>query len=536
MHILYNARIYTLDDRHPTGSAILINTDKIVKVLHDPKEIQSLIKDGSTVSQDMNGGVIIPGLTDAHIHLQQYTESLSKVDCEVKSKDECLNRIRKRALKTPRGQWILGHGWNQNNWADGFGSAEELDAVAPHQPVYLTAKSLHAAWVNSAALEGARITQHTPDPPDGHIGRDHKGNPNGILFEGAMKLVSDVIPIQNIVELSESLLEAQSHLHRLGLTGVHDFDRDRCFAALQTLHDQKKLNIRVVKNIPIDNLDHAIALGIRSGFGDDFLRIGGVKAFADGALGPQTAAMLKPYQGDENNFGMLLLDEETLLEKSRQAAHNGLGMCIHAIGDQANHAVLNAFENLRAYENKLVKNGILNQPLRHRIEHVQLIHPHDENRLSHLGIIASMQPIHATSDMLMADKYWGERSSNAYAFKTQLNHGAILAFGSDAPVESPNPFWGIHAAVTRRRENGYPGPNGWYPQQRLSIHEAILAYTAGPAYAGRMENRLGILSPGFLADLIVLDVDPFTCEPELLRQIKLIGTMVGGNWVYGKYK
>jgi hypothetical protein len=246
--------------------------------------------------------------------------------------------------------------------------------------------------------------------------------------------------------------------------------------------------------------------------------------------------MLKPYQGDENNFGMLLLDEETLFEKSRQAAHNGLGMCIHAIGDQANHAVLNAFENLRAYENKLVKNGILNQPLRHRIEHVQLIHPHDENRLSHLGIIASMQPIHATSDMLMADKYWGERSSNAYAFKTQLNHGAILAFGSDAPVESPNPFWGIHAAVTRRRENGYPGPNGWYPHQRLSIHEAILAYTAGPAYAGRMENRLGILSPGFLADLIVLDVDPFTCEPELLRQIKLIGTMVGGNWVYGKYK
>ena len=228
-----------------------------------------------------------------------------------------------------------------------------------------------------------------------------------------------------------------------------------------------------------------------------------------------TAAMLEPYEDDPVNRGMLLIDAEELFEYGQSAAANGLPMAVHAIGDRANHEVLNAFEQLRKFESN---NGI--RGLRHRIEHVQILHPQDQHRLAELGIIASMQPIHATSDMLMADAYWGQRAAHSYAWRTQLEQGAILAFGSDAPVESPNPFWGLHAAVTRRRADGTPGPAGWYPEQRLNILEALRGFTAGPAYTAGMENRLGKLTPDYLADLLVLDVNPFTCEPDTLKEIQ----------------
>jgi hypothetical protein len=257
------------------------------------------------------------------------------------------------------------------------------------------------------------------------------------------------------------------------------------------------------------------------------LRIGGVKAFADGALGPRTAAMLQPYEGEPENRGMLLLDSEELYEHGKQAVENGLSMAVHAIGDRANHEVLEAFQQLREHETSL---GI--SRLRHRIEHVQLIHPRDAGRLAELGVFASMQPLHATSDMLMADQFWGERGGYSYAWRTQLQAGASLAFGSDAPVESPNPFRGLHAAVTRMREDGSPGIQGWYPEQRLSLTEALHAYTSGPAYLAHMETKLGKLAPGYLADLIVLDVDPFSCEPQQIRDLRPVATMVDGKWVY----
>jgi predicted amidohydrolase YtcJ len=313
----------------------------------------------------------------------------------------------------------------------------------------------------------------------------------------------------------------------MGLTGVHDFDRRDCFAALQTLHAAGDLHLRVLKSLPIDDLSHVIALGLRSGFGDDRLRIGGLKAFADGALGPHTAAMLAPYENDPDNRGMLLIDGEEMFERGREAVANGLSLAIHAIGDRANHEMLNAFEQLREFENSLGTPG----KLRHRIEHVQLIHPEDSPRLAQLGVIASMQPIHATSDMKMADAYWGQRAANSYAWRTQMQHGAQLVFGSDAPVESPNPFWGLHAAITRHRSDGSPGADGWYPEQRLSIQEAIRAYSTGPAYAAEMEDRLGKLAPGYWADLLVLEEDPFTCGPAILREIRPKAVMVGGEWV-----
>lgn len=524
MRILLNAIIHTLDDKGTTASAILIDKGKILAIGNED-DCQVLGLDVS--KEDLSGRTVIPGLTDAHIHLQHYALSLNKINCEVTTKQECLHRVTQRAQEIPPEDWVLGHGWNQNVWIDGFGTATELDKAVPDKPVYLTAKSLHAGWANSLALQTAQITKNTPDPPDGQIQRDEHGQPTGILLEGAMRLISEAVPQPSIDHIATAILKAQTKLWHMGVTSVHDFDRHECFAALQTLHTNRKLKLRVLKSLPIEDIDHAVALGLRTGFGDNWLRIGGLKAFADGALGPHTAAMLAPYENDPDNKGMLLVDGEELFERGREAVANGLSLAIHAIGDRANHEMLNVFEQLREFETMLETPG----KLRHRIEHVQLIHPEDTPRLAQLGVIASMQPIHATSDMRMADDYWGKRAAYAYAWRTQLQHGTHLAFGSDAPVESPNPFWGLHAAVSRRRADGSPGSDGWFPEQRISIQEAIRAYTTGPAYAAGMEDRLGMLAPGYLADLLVLEEDPFTCNPATLREIKPNSVMLGGEWV-----
>ena len=341
--------------------------------------------------------------------------------------------------------------------------------------MYLIAKSGHAAWANSLALKMAGITSSTANPIGGEIVREANGEPTGIFFEDAMELVSQIIPEPTAQQVAEALRDALPLFQRVGLTGVHDFDGARALQAWQILKENGELNFRVSKTIPVALLDHAIALGIRSGFGDDRLRINSVKSFADGALGPQTALMIDPYEGTTDNRGISTLDKEEMFENVRKASAAGLSSTIHAIGDKANHDVLDVYEASRKEEGT--------PRLRHRIEHVQLLHPDDFNRLGQLGIIASMQPIHATSDMLIADKYWGKRSSGAYAWRTQLNANARLAFGSDSPVESFNPFLGIHAAVTRRRADGSPSPDGWYSEQRLTVTEAVHGFTMGAAYA-----------------------------------------------------
>ncbi|RPI28735.1 MAG: amidohydrolase [Chloroflexota bacterium] len=528
MIILYNAKIITQNPVKPHVSALAIDRDRIIALGND-HEILAEFDKGGVEKYNLDGRVVIPGLVDAHIHLQHYALGLKKVECETSTRQECLNRVALRAQETPPGEWVLGHGWNQNDWPEGFGTASDLDAIAPDHPVYLTAKSLHAAWANTAALRQAGINAQTSDPPGGKLGRDSEGNLDGILFETAMDLVSRAVPVPSLEQVTRALNDVQPVFWQMGLTGAHDFDQRQCFAALQTLQQRGELKLRIVKSIPLDDLPHAVEVGLRSGFGDDFLRIGSIKVFADGALGPRTAAMFQPYETEPENRGMLMMDSEQLFEHGCLAVANGLGMAVHAIGDLANHEVLNAISQIRHYEreNRLPQT-------RMRIEHVQVLHPGDAHRLSELGVIASMQPIHATSDMTMAGQYWGNRSALSYAWKTQLESGAALAFGSDAPVESPHPFWGIHAAVTRRRRDGAPGPEGWYPEQRLSVAEALKAYTVGAAYAAGMEDRLGQLAPGFLADLLILDVDPFTCPPEQLLEIKPLATMVAGSWVWQK--
>lgn len=523
MKLLHNARIHTLNPAQPEASALVIDRERIV-ACGGPELLESF---PFAERQNMGGRVIWPGLTDAHIHLQQYALSLQKVDVETPTKAGALRRVAERAQITPEGDWILGHGWQQNDWDGEFGSAAELDAVAPNHPVYLTAKSLHAGWMNSAALRAAGITGNTPNPQNGQIVRGAHGLATGILLESAMSLADAAIPQPGAAQVAAAIRRAQPNLHRMGITGAHDFDYRPCLMALQLLRQNDELQLRVVKSVPPDLLEHAHALGLRSGFGDDFLRIGSYKVFMDGALGPRTAAMFQPYLNEPQNRGILNFDSEELFEMGRKCSEVGLSIAVHAIGDRAVHEVLETCERLRLYE----KEHALGHP-RHRIEHVQVIHPTDAPRLAKLGIIASMQPIHATSDMLAVDRYWGERARLAYAWRTQLDHGATLAFGSDAPVESPNPFLGMYAAVARRRADGSPGPEGWNPQEKLTLRQALAAYTTGAAYAARSENHLGQLAPGFLADLIVLEEDPFTAPAETLLTQQSAATLLAGEWVW----
>ncbi|HSG43745.1 MAG TPA: amidohydrolase [Anaerolineales bacterium] len=523
MKLLYKAHIHTQNEAQPRASALLIHRDRIIAV-GDADDLLSQYPNAE--KQDMGGRVILPGLTDAHIHLKNYALALQKVECETDTKDECLRRVEGRVKDAKPGEWILGHGWNQNTWGV-WPTAEELDAIAPKNPVYLTAKSLHAGLVNTVAMKLAKITSETRDPQNGQIQRDEDGNATGVLLETAMQLASDAIPETTLAENVAAIEKAQQVLWKMGVTGVHDFDRRDSFIALQILHAQNKLKLRVLKNLPVELLDQIDEVGLRAGFGDDMLRIGNIKVFMDGALGPHTAAMFQPYEGEEENRGILNMDGEELFEHGCKAAQAGLGMTVHAIGDRANHEVLNAYEQLRKYEkeNKLPHR-------RHRIEHVQVLHPDDISRLGKLDVIASMQPIHAISDMVMADEYWGERAKYSYGWKSQLDNGAWLAFGSDAPVDLPNPFLGLHAAITRRRANGSPSIGGWYAEQKLTIAEAWEAYTIGPAYAAYMEDRLGKLAPNYLADLIVLEKDPFACDPDELLTMQSSATMIGGEWVY----
>jgi predicted amidohydrolase YtcJ len=525
MILITNAKIVTLWDKLPHAQAIAIHAGRILAVGSD-QEIESLeTKDVKPV--DMGGKTIWPGLTDAHLHLENYALSLQRIDCETPTRAECLEKVHNAAQKAKSGSWIRGHGWNQNVWPEGFGTIQLLDQAAPYNPAYLTAKSLHAAWANTPALRLAGIDVNTPDPPGGRIQRAADGTPTGILLETAMQLVEQAIPTPSVAHVYEAIADAQPRLWQMGLTGVHDFDRRTCFLALQDLELGSRLKLRVLKSIPLEELDHAVALGLRSGFGSDRLRIGSVKCFADGALGPQTAAMLKPYSGSDDETGMLFLDSEEIYDIGQRAAESGLSLAVHAIGDRANHEVLSAYSQLRSFETQH------HLPhLRHRIEHVQVLHADHLSHLAQLNIIASMQPIHATSDMEIADRFWGTRARYAYAFKTLQDNHTRLAFGSDAPVESPNPFWGIHAAVTRCRHNGHPAQDGWYPQERFDLQSSLESYTIHPAYTAGWENHLGRLAPGYFADLIVLAQDPFTLPTEQLFNLKPLATMVSGEWVW----
>ncbi len=541
--LLVNGIIHTMDAEAPLASAVAVRSGRILFVGGDAEARAALgarAAEGGGASPecvDLDGRCVVPGLTDAHLHFRWFAESLCAVDAETATLGEALARVGEKARTVKPGAWVTGSGWNHNVWtgqtgAAGFPTRQHLDGVAPRNPVALKAKSGHAMWVNSLALERAGIAAETPDPEGGKIVRESAGDgrtPSGILLENAMRIVQAAIPAPSPRELAELMKTAQAALHRVGLTGIHDYDGALAFQALQEMEAGGELTLRVVKGIPRELLDQAIGLGLRTGFGGERLSIGALKMFADGALGPRTAWMLDPYEGASGSscLGIPTLSEEQMADDIRRANAAGIACAVHAIGDAACRAVLNACEKAAS-----AGVGQARGAPRNRLEHAQLLHPDDLPRLAALGVIASMQPLHATSDMLIADRHWGARSAGAYAWRSLLGSGARLAFGSDCPVEIPDPLAGIHAAVTRRRADGSPGPDGWRPEQKLTVEQAVRAYTAGATYAAGRERECGRIRAGMLADLTVLDRDIFVVEPHAIRETTAVATVADGTFVH----
>ncbi|HXM56371.1 MAG TPA: amidohydrolase [Candidatus Dormibacteraeota bacterium] len=441
-------------------------------------------------------GRTLPGLTDAHIHL----ESLARQKVEVslagtRSLEEALARVRRHASTLPAGAWVVGRGWYNDSWRDPrFPDRRSLDRACGGRPAVLLRKDAHSAWVSSAGLAAAGIDRSFVDPPGGVIDRDASGEATGIVREAAVDLVQRCVPRPDDERLDAAMAATLRDLSRLGVTSVHSMDRVAAFASLSRLHARRPLPVRVTWNLPAARMEHAERLGLRGGTGDDRLRIWGVKAFLDGSLGSRTAEML-------DGSGVQVLAQADLEELARRCLAAGLNLCVHAIGDGAVRRALDAFDPLAGSA----------RWWRPRVEHAQCVHPSDAPRFRRAGVVASMQPIHAVTDRALADREWGARAAHAYAWRMLLDAGAVLAFGSDAPVESADPLVGLDAATRWRRRVG------WHADQALTPAQALRAYTAGAAYAAGMEDRLGRLRPGLLCDLTIV------------RDGRVEATVVGGE-------
>ncbi|MCH7811540.1 MAG: amidohydrolase, partial [Chloroflexi bacterium] len=440
---------------------------------------------------------------------------------DVPSVEEAVRRAGERAASTSPAGWVRGAGWDQHLWPGGrFPSRRDLDAIAPDQPVVLTHTSAHCVWVNSAALRAANVTATTEPQPGGAIDRDEQGEPTGILRDNASRLIYDAMPRPSREERMAAVRDVVAHAHGFGITGVHAMDVGRGeLRALRTLIAAGGLRLRVRVYLSAARLDDWLG-HVRTGDGVELLRIGGVKFFADGALGSLTAWMLAPYAGSDDS-GLALQSPEELEAQLRQALEHGLAPAVHAIGDRANREALAILERTRDLAPELPR----------RIEHAQLLAPEEIARFAALGVTASVQPIHATQDMAKVDRYWGERGRTAYAFATLLANGANLAFGSDSPVETMDPLAGVHAAVTRRRSDGEPAA-GWYPEERISLEAALAAYSSGCAAAAGEEASVGKIAVGYHADFVVLSNDLFIIDPMEIPATRVETTVVGGEIVY----
>ena len=529
--ILFNGKLHTQDKKHPNESAIALRDGRILAIGNDA-EIKALSGD-KTEEIDLKGKRVLPGFTDSHIHFYEWALLLRGIMLEdTRSLAEVQTRVKNAAKNQAAGTWIIGQGWNQDNWGDPRTPTKaDLDKISPENPVILWRKDLHLALVNSLALEKAGINAQTPDPAMGIIQRNENGEPNGLLNELAINLVRDVIPTPPNDIVDKAMQKTMARLHKLGITGIHDFrimggeGGAPALRAFQRLHAKKMLKLRTLVMLPGEFVEQIARVGLESGFGDDFLRIGGVKLFSDGALGPRTAWMLENFE-NESHTGMPLTPMSEVAEKIALAEKSGLSTAIHAIGDRAIRELLDVYT-------EVLDGNAPEQDARpkHRIEHVQHSHPDDLDRLGSLGLVASVQPLHLPEDMDMVDKVLGKRGRWTYAFRDLLNAGTILAFGSDCPVVSPNPFLGIQAAVTRQRADGTPA-EGWYPSQCLTVEESVFAYTMGAAIAAGTEEMQGSLSPGKVADLVVLAQDIFEIPPLEIGKTEVEITIFDGEIVY----
>ena len=527
--IFHNAKIYTADDARPRAEAIAIRGDRIAAVGSSADVLK--MKGDATKVVDARGAAILPGLHDAHGHFSGLGASLQVLRLRgTASWEQIVGMVRRRAASARPGEWIQGRSWDQNDWpVKEFPSHEMLSNAAPNNPVYLTRVDGHAAMVNKAALDAAGVTKDTKDPEGGRIIRDAQGNPTGVLVDKAMGLVSREIPRVNAAQLEEQILLADAEARKLGLTMVHDAGANtEVVDAYKRLIDAGKLQTRlyVMLRGPMEMLKPHFAAGPIANYGNHHLAVRAVKISADGALGSRGAALLEPYSDEPGNTGLLVNPPEEVYAQTLAASKAGFQMCVHAIGDRANRMVMDTFERVQ-------KEVPGSRDLRMRNEHSQILDAAEIPRFAKLNVIASMQATHATSDLPWASTRLGPArvEEGGYVWQKLLKSGAIIANGSDFPVEEPNPMLGFYASITRQDPSGNP-PNGWQPDQRLSREETLRSFTLHAAFAAHAEKELGSLTPGKLADLIVLSKDVMTVAPKEILSTTVTTTVIGGAIVY----
>ncbi|MFK8043720.1 amidohydrolase [Congregibacter sp.] len=526
--LIHNVQGYTMRDGERVAFAAIEYDEGVVTATYHDEAAAS--KSDAETRIDGHGLTLLPGLIDAHGHIAGLGSALASVDLTgSESEAEAAARVATAVTDGVADHWIFGAGWNQVLWSSGeFPSKASLDAVTADRPIALSRVDGHAVWVNSKALALAGITADTADPAGGRIVRDDSGEPTGILVDNAMKLMREATPAPTVASKKRDLSRAMEYLVSVGMTGAHDagssaLEIDAYDALLE--EDQFPMRIYSMLRMADPSIKEKWLEGPRDS-ANDLFALRSVKISADGALGSRGAALFEDYSDDPGNRGLLLLSDEQLMSQIRDSAELGYQVNVHAIGDLANAKVLDEFEALNASAEQ--------RALRHRVEHAQILRIADINRFAELDVIASVQPTHATSDKNMAGDRVGEaRLEGAYAWQTLFESGAKLAGGSDFPVEPPNPFYGLHAAVTRQDRDGGP-PGGWRVGEAVSRNKALSLFTEDAAYAGHTEAKVGRLLPGYAADFILVRDDFFAVPREQLWKNKVRATVVGGKVVFGE--
>jgi predicted amidohydrolase YtcJ len=526
--VLLNGKIWTANETQPRAEAVACLGNRIVAVGSNG-EIRKWIGPGTEVL-DLGGKLVLPGFNDAHVHFFSGGENLAGVQLrDAKSEDEFRARIAQFAAKQPAGRWITGGDWDHENWTPArLPTRQSIDAVTAGHPVFVSRLDGHMALANSQALQLAGITRDTPDPPGGTIVRDAAGEPTGVLKDAAMGPVVRTIPAPSEDQIADAVRAAMRYAAENGVTSVQDMSAaPEILRVYQKLLARGELTVRISGHQPLATWQRLAAVGLRADFGGEKLHIGALKGFADGSLGSTTALLFEPYLDAPNTSGLAnsqMIPESKMQGHILDADRAGLQVAVHAIGDKANHIILGMYEEAER------QNGARDR--RFRIEHAQHLRMEDIPRFGKLHVIASMQPYHCIDDGRWAEKRIGpERAKGTYAFRALLDSGAVLAFGSDWDVAPMQPLMGIYAAATRRTLDG-KHPDGWVPEQKITVAEAIRAYTMGSAYASFDEKIKGSIEPGKLADMVVVSDDILSIPAVGIEKTRVETTVFDGKVVY----